>query len=282
MAKDEEMCTEETPFDEQLNLLRDQLLSWQTKFQEATSEISEREVQIEALSGFIDEFDAIVEVYENAYPDLKAKQSDYEKCCENQKSCLENILGDKCSKAVCDKVKEIKDEIKCRKTDIESDEESLTEAKTTRDSAELALTEVKDRFEELKTPVKSIEARFKELDLLKTEIDKNQDEHSNTIAYYLLACELKFCSQTKDIPQVLSVEEFITELRCAWKRYVDADSYFNEKDALVKGLEKTLETKKVQLEADKANLEVKIRRKLTELANSEICSKNETDNCKET
>ena len=282
MNYEQETCAEDIRLDKQLKDLREELLKWQTKFQEATSEIEEREAQIAQLSTFIADFDQIVENYEGALPDLRARQEEYEKYYQNQKSCLKNILGESCWEKVCKKAEKYINDISEKEKEIECDVESLEEAQNERTKSAKDLANAKAKFEQWKTPVKSIESRFKTLDQLKKEIGTEHKQNNNTIAFYLLTCKDKFCAQVNGAPKVLSLDEFKDKIKQTWKCYSEADSDFNEKDAAVKGLEKTLETKRAQLEEDRKNLESTIRRKLIELANSEKCAKTESENCSET
>lgn len=270
-SKLEEECNEKDSLDEQLNCLQGQLLEWQSKFHEADSKINERKAQIEALGTFISDFDRIVSDYKAKQPELKNKQAKYKELCDKLTKCLQSILGEDCYKKVCETADSIKKEITDLQENITADENALVEAKKQKADAEQSKTDAKNAFDLLKTPIKSIEDRFKLLDPLLKEIDAEKNANP-TIAYYLLKCKEKYCDLVENgKPEVYEPEVFKVKLLEAWKAYRNADSLFNEKDTNVKSLEKTLETKKGQLDTLNKGLETKIRRKLVELANSPAC-----------
>jgi hypothetical protein len=270
--KTEKNCNEIMPLDDQLKCLREQLLEWQSTYQKADSKIKEREAQIEALGSFIGEFDKIVSEYKEKQPELEKKQAMYKDSCEKLTKCLESVLGEECYKKVCEIVCAIKKELTDLGAAIDADKNSLVEAKKQKEEAEKNKDDAKNAFDLLKSPIKSIEARFKLLDPLLKEIELEKNANP-TIAYYLLKCKEKYCDQVENgKPEVYKPDVFKDKLQEAWKKYRSADSVFNEKDTQVKSLEKTLETKGKQLDAEKKDLETKIRRKLVELANSSACS----------
>lgn len=249
--------------DDELKTLRNELLDEQETLKTAEVEIQERETQIKELTALKEGYDAIITSYRQKYQELKDKQEGYEKFCKEEKECLERVL--RSANRICPTVDEIKKGIDDRNLDIAKNEAYLEAAKKERARADTALAEAKAKFEEWKKLVNSIEARLKSLDQQRKDICKEHETRNFAVAYYLLACNGKYCDQVKGQPEVVKPEEVLEKLKSAWEKFKEADKARNAKDAEIKSLEKQLETKKKQLDDDKKNLEMTIRRKLSEL-----------------
>lgn len=252
------------------------------------------------MSALINDIDAVGDNYRQQYSELKVKDEDYKKFCKDEKTCLTTVLGEAATTKVCESAKTVVDEIVVIGTEIEKLEVGcgdakgeLDKAKRARTEKEKELTKAKTTFEAWKDPVKSIEARFKELDKLKKEICTEHEAKNYGIAYYLLMfgdqccapvqankpCEVveeeffksyeKYCKQVnspKDYPpEIVDPSQLKGKIVEAWNNYHTADACYNERDAVVKSLEKKLELMQARLDEKKKNFEKTIRRQLSEL-----------------
>ncbi len=320
--------------DQQLEDLRSGLLNAQDKLKKAETGIKAGEEQIKTIEVLINKFNQIVEDYRDAYPDLLARQREFEQAYHDEKKCLENILcGDKdgLKKVSCIVHKERTDitklertiqdfndkldgdysEEKCKdkypdtyKEKCEWDDGLRKELDIKKNNMEM----VKKKYGLWIDPVKAIESKFKNLEAIKKEIDKEHTAGNHAYAYYLLLVSDKsFCrymffppyldkipfsnklykvrcedkseempncresdeSLLHQIPYVIDPEVFEEELKNVWYEYFQADECYNDKVGELQSIERKLETAKAQLAEDQKNLEVVIKRRLTNLADED-------------
>jgi DNA repair exonuclease SbcCD ATPase subunit len=286
--------------DGQLKELEAKIKDYQKDLKTAEIEIKKNEDQIKALSALITQVNGVVDGYQERYEELKRKEEDFRGFCDDEKTCLTKVLGSNGTELACSTAESVMKEIIDIGVEIEKKEVGCAQAigeleKAKRERADCAktLNRAKEAFEAWKDPVKAIEARFKDLEKLKKQVCTEHEAKNYALAYYLLMFGDACCAQIREDesctyveqeffesyekycvrltnpedypPKIVEPDDLKGKIVEAWNSYKNADTKYNEQDAVVKTLEKNLEVMKAQLTAKKKDFETTIRRKLIEL-----------------